>query len=430
MTPSFTHAVNFVDSAAIKELKIIPNDSLYYPSNLGTQIVEIILKIEPSQRPLSIVTKPKRRTIWLHYQNKQNIETIVNVLYNHLSRFNTQIIKGKNSGGSFIKIRVFNAADYIDLEIKFPGVGEKRIFLGSYTSTFGNYFTTQLEIYKHNGICILKSDLETYLRDSQTEYLFPTQKYYLNEIRNVYKKNIILLKTLPSKIVGQFDVKYDDQSRIFIKDKNSRQGVLKLINQFCIPLMTRIEFVFDEINQMIYVRPRFYNSEERIFNNSDYLMSAVYQQRNILSEIDPNYVDYISNNSLKNTCQRDPIRQNQFRNELIHEQGECVLTSVRVDSAIEAAHIKPFSYCCQEGEIDKLYDPNNGFLLRRDLHSIFDSGLISFYISGELAYLKISSSIAVRDRAKLGIVEGQELRCSISKRKEFLKWHETYIFKS
>ena len=50
-------------------------------------------------------------------------------------------------------------------------------------------------------------------------------------------------------------------------------------------------------------------------------------------------------------------------------QRRCAVTGERTLPALEAAHIKPFA----EGGS---HEPNNGLLLRRDIHALFDSGYV------------------------------------------------------
>ncbi|PID95825.1 MAG: hypothetical protein CSA85_00330 [Alphaproteobacteria bacterium] len=68
------------------------------------------------------------------------------------------------------------------------------------------------------------------------------------------------------------------------------------------------------------------------------------------------------------------IRENQryFRHELFKlYNGKCVISGYSVPEALEAAHILPHNG-------DKIRDtPNNGLLLRSDLHKLFDEGLWS-----------------------------------------------------
>ncbi len=78
--------------------------------------------------------------------------------------------------------------------------------------------------------------------------------------------------------------------------------------------------------------------------------------------------------------------QGQFRASLINAyQGCCAITKYDAVSALEAAHIDPYS----EGGKNS---PSNGLLLRADLHTLFDLGLIA--IDGETMSVLVSPSLA------------------------------------
>ena len=63
--------------------------------------------------------------------------------------------------------------------------------------------------------------------------------------------------------------------------------------------------------------------------------------------------------------------QKKFRDALIAAYGgRCVITGCDATEALEAAHISPY-----QGEHS--HHPQNGLLLRADLHSLFDLGLIA-----------------------------------------------------
>jgi putative restriction endonuclease len=63
--------------------------------------------------------------------------------------------------------------------------------------------------------------------------------------------------------------------------------------------------------------------------------------------------------------------QKKFRDALIAAYGgRCVITGCDASEALEAAHISPY-----QGEHS--HHPQNGLLLRADLHSLFDLGLIA-----------------------------------------------------
>lgn len=65
--------------------------------------------------------------------------------------------------------------------------------------------------------------------------------------------------------------------------------------------------------------------------------------------------------------------QQKFRNKLISNyQKRCAITGIEIPG-LEAAHIKPYFICRKNEKID----PKNGLLLRADIHTLFDLGLIT-----------------------------------------------------
>lgn len=106
-------------------------------------------------------------------------------------------------------------------------------------------------------------------------------------------------------------------------------------------------------------------------------------------------------------------------------ERRCAITGERTLPALDAAHIKPFS---EKGPLAV----NNGILLRRDLHALFDRG-----------YLTVTPSyrIEVSKRIKEEFENGKEYyRCHGSQIRlpsnaidspssEYLKWHNANIYR-
>jgi hypothetical protein len=94
-------------------------------------------------------------------------------------------------------------------------------------------------------------------------------------------------------------------------------------------------------------------------------------------------------------------RQPQFRRDVLAAyDSKCAITGCEQVEILEAAHIKPFS----DGGMDR---PQNGILLRVDLHRLFDAKLLSFARSdnGRIAKMHFSVTNPVY-RA----FHGQEIR--------------------
>jgi hypothetical protein len=78
----------------------------------------------------------------------------------------------------------------------------------------------------------------------------------------------------------------------------------------------------------------------------------------------------------KTSSRLERPNQQRLRNLLLSQYGACQITGVRVPQALEACHIVPV----KNGGTD---DSANALLLRRDLHALFDAGLIMFCQVGE-----------------------------------------------
>jgi len=104
---------------------------------------------------------------------------------------------------------------------------------------------------------------------------------------------------------------------------------------------------------------------------------------------------------------------------------QCAITNERTLPALDAAHIKPFS---EHGE----HTVNNGILLRRDLHALFDRGYITVSPSMEV---EVSRKIKEeyengRDYYRL---HGSSIRIPAgpgqSPSREYLEWHNTNVYR-
>lgn len=72
------------------------------------------------------------------------------------------------------------------------------------------------------------------------------------------------------------------------------------------------------------------------------------------------------------------MRQQDFRIAVMDAyDGKCAVTGSGVLEILEAAHIKAYSLSLD-------HSPSNGILLRKDIHALFDAGLLSFSQSGEV----------------------------------------------
>jgi len=85
--------------------------------------------------------------------------------------------------------------------------------------------------------------------------------------------------------------------------------------------------------------------------------------------------------------------QKTFRKNLIKRYRGCIITDTD-EEICEACHIIPFSKCL---EVDK-YNVNNGLLLRRDLHTLFDNGNLK--INHQTSIIELSDKILSNPKMK------------------------------
>jgi hypothetical protein len=114
--------------------------------------------------------------------------------------------------------------------------------------------------------------------------------------------------------------------------------------------------------------------------------------------------------------------QRKFREMLIREYGSCVLTGCNSKEVLEAAHIKAYA----TGGRNILA---NGLLLRADIHTLFDLGLVS--IDPDTFRVRISESLKQSMYEEL---EGRLIHLSKTQSerldKEALEFHYRNIYKS
>lgn len=104
--------------------------------------------------------------------------------------------------------------------------------------------------------------------------------------------------------------------------------------------------------------------------------------------------------------------------------NECALSGTRVTPALDAAHIRPFS---DGGD----HSIQNGLLLRRDIHSVFDAG---FATIDENRRFVVSSKVATtfNNGNEYRRLHGQLLRDPVNPdwrpSEDFLSWHRNQRF--
>ncbi|HET6380393.1 MAG TPA: HNH endonuclease [candidate division Zixibacteria bacterium] len=121
------------------------------------------------------------------------------------------------------------------------------------------------------------------------------------------------------------------------------------------------------------------------------------------------------------------LGQGAFRVEVLDAYGRrCAITGERTLPVLDAAHIKPYA-------LSGPHRLENGLLLRKDLHALFDAGYVTVTPS-----LKLRVSRRIREEYENGrdyyALDGAALRPPAPPNpppsREFLEWHADTVFRS
>jgi putative restriction endonuclease len=285
------------------------------------------------------------------------------------------------------------------------GMGESRIYIGSDEKRYDEFFEFENVEYFFTK----KNDLVQYLKDSEPEYLMPTQDYR-NNISDYYHENVDNTNAIDMDIIKfDFHKKYDDQKRYYLvlnEDGNNRKNY-SFIRNICLPRVTKYCFIKikDKITQKkyIYMRPIFFND---LFTNE---VEIMYHEA---------AKEELGNGSITKEAYRK--KQAQYRDELLKIMPFDPFTFVADDRILVACHIKPYSVCNEE----ERYDPKNGIIMTPTYHTLFDMGFISFENNGQLLVSPFLTNVT-KDR--LNLIDGKKLRIQTGSDK-YLEYHRKHIF--
>lgn len=142
--------------------------------------------------------------------------------------------------------------------------------------------------------------------------------------------------------------------------------------------MNHIDDIYDSVENEL--KNNFYNFDN-VFNK---LKNENYDEED-LNLIFYDFNQIYNNDSKTFESREKRINQDKFREKIIKRDKCCILSNSHPDMC-EACHIIPYS----ESNEEQKYDINNGILLERGLHSLFDKYLWS--INRE-SYVIISEKI-------------------------------------
>jgi putative restriction endonuclease len=231
----------------------------------------------------------------------------------------------------------------------------------------------------------------------------------VNESSNLHQLNF-LINTLVE--VGK--LKMEEIIALMLVDIGSiKKGYLNSaeLNHYVI-IANKINFIKRKYNQIGYLTNLLKKLDDIVFVNNELYFTEDAKQ--IFGE-----------NLEVVTRQRNPylhlLYKNQLREESfsIYNEEKCMVERLAYPVLI-ASHIKPF---IKSDDIEA-YDVNNGFLLSRNIDSLFDLGYITFDDNGKIIFSKKLPKDVVKSVSNYSL----EKVFLNDKRKEYLGYHRTNVF--
>lgn len=330
-------------------------------------------------------------------------------------------------GESSIKINnkyfdVIDAIEYITLADSFvkdnkigSGHGEAKLYVGNVSPN--NRIENFFEGFSNTNCFFLKKDFKLFLYDAKNEYFLPQQEYLKkdtmierfnsldNEIDNLdngfLNFKLYRVNVAPPRIYVNADSQYYDFMRRIGLPNISYLSILKLKdinNNILFYFRIFIDYKPDIVG---YQMPEEIEEEEKIENNTDI---SVKEKKNIINA---------------------RVGQGEYRNKLLIECPFCPFTMVNDERMLIASHIKPWAKSNNEERID----PKNGFMFTPTYDRLFDQGFITFNDDKKLI---VSPWISPMNQKRLAIYTDMEVSYLPldDKRRQYLEYHRTNIFKS
>lgn len=289
------------------------------------------------------------------------------------------------------------------------GSGEAKFYIGQDSPELFEFF----DDFSRKCI-ILKSDLEKYLKEVETEYKTPEQPYknkeQMLEEWGAYNSEV---QEISDEII-EFNIAHQTQiakPRIYFSSPDS---IYKFLRKISLPNITYLSTLKlkDANGEIIYYFKLFvdYFGEEE-------------HPSIIKEEIEEVEEDTNLNEEEKKTIVKARVGQGKYREGLLKSCPFCPITMVSDDRLLIASHIKPWAKCDTREE--KL-DSKNGFMFTPTFDFLFDRGYITFEDNKTMT---ISPWLSKMTLSKLGISPGKKYsQLPVEGREEYLEYHRNNIF--
>lgn len=288
------------------------------------------------------------------------------------------------------------------------GHGEGKLYVGAQQkNNFGDFFGD----FSDKGT-FLKKDIANYLDDAKFEYEQQEQKYR-QDISKEWEKHYQKMKNLSDREIFSIERAVpQDISRYYIK---SEDNVFDYFRRIVLPLISYVSII------------KLKNSSGKIFFLFRPLLSYSYNPYYHPAKVEEVEKTIEQNPTLtkEKKAQLQDARNGQgaYRQRLMEESAECIITRVNDERILIASHIKPWSV---SNDVEKI-DHNNGLTLTPTYDKLFDQGFISFEDDGTIL---ISPYISPLNLKKMNLAHGRKYTIPPSNdRNVYLAYHRKHIFK-
>ena len=274
----------------------------------------------------------------------------------------------------------------------------------------GVYINFNILLYGNNKetlnaiINLLKSVSNNYLINTNITNISLADIEDINKVKDYYKSGILIISDFNS-LSGK-----DATKLINILKDNSTYKNIVILNDTESNLK---EFIKND-NEL--ENSYFTYSIKEILPDTKYIMNDIKKSINIdnLTDIEK----YISDTFLNSNLDYPTYRDNLIKK----YNHQCIVTGIDTSKLLVASHIKPWRVCENEERIDT----ENGLLLSANMDRLFDSGLITFTIEGEMI---ISSFVGEVNQSRLHIFKGMKVDLQSSRRLlTYLEYHRDVLF--
>ena len=287
------------------------------------------------------------------------------------------------------------------------GHGEAKLYIGAVQKrNFDNFF----ENFNGKGI-FLKKDLVDYLEDAKFEYEQQEQKYR-QDISNEWEKYHQELNNISEQEFFSIErAVVHDTARYYIKSNDNIFDYFRMIILPIISYVSILKLKNKDNNIYFLFRPML-----------SYAFNPYYHPAKV-EEVEKEIGKKQLPKQKKEQLVNARIGQGAYRQKLLNESSECIITRVNDERVLMASHIKPWSISNDNEKID----PNNGLILTPTYDKLFDQGFISFTDDGNIM---ISPYISPLNIKKLNLSPNKKYNLPKStKRFSYLIYHRENIFK-